>query len=313
MTTTFLSQDIWPEITNAVRATQKSCLAAVAYFGAGSSRRLPLPSGSCLVVDASDHAVGCGQTCPAELEKLLKRSVRIFSVPNLHAKVFVVAKTVYVGSANVSKNSAEQLIEAVVRSTEPSVVSAARQFVKDNCLHELSPELLKKLKMLYRPPQGGGGGKGHPKNTSSQPTLPRMLLAQLQPVDLSDREQQLHDEGLAVAKKHRKHPRIWETDDFRQPGKGAYRDGDVVIQVTDEGHGKVMVTPPANVIHVLPPQREGNKTVSFVYMEGPARKRRQLKPLAKSLGCTQKELRHDGVIRKQAFKRALLRAWAVTL
>jgi hypothetical protein len=225
----------------------------------------------------------------------------------------VVAKTAYVGSANVSQNSAEQLIEAVVRSTEPSVVGAARQFVKDNCLHELSPEVLKNLKAIYHPPQGGGGGKGGAKNTSRHPTLPRTLLAQLQLVDFSEREQQLHDEGLAVAKKQRKHPRTWETEDFRYFGQCRYVPGDVVIQVTDEGHGKMMVTPAANVIHVLPPQYEGNKTVSFVYMERPARKRRQLKALAQSLGCAQKELRRDGVIQKLSIKKALLKTWGVAL
>jgi len=313
MTTAFLSQDVWPEMTTAVRATKTSCLAAVAYFGEGASKRLPLPSGSSLVVDASDHAVGCGQTCPAELESLLKHSVRIFSVPNLHARVFVVAKTAYVGSANVSKTSAEQLIEAVVRSTDPSVVRAARQFVKDNCLHELSPEVLKRLKAIYRPPQGGGGGKGSAKKTSNRPVLPRVLLAQLQLVDWSDREQQHHDEGLAVANKQRKHPRTWETDDFRQLGKCKYQRGDVIIQVTDEGHGKMLVAAPGNVIHVTPPLHEGSKIVSFVYLERPARKRRQLKAVAKSLGCAQKALRRDGVIQKLTFKKALLKAWGTTL
>jgi hypothetical protein len=140
-----------------------------------------------------------------------------------------------------------------------------------------------------------------------------VLLAQLDLIDLSDREQQIHDDGLAEAKLHRKHPRSWETEDFRILGKGPYVEGDVVIQVTDEGRGRVMVTPPANVYHALPAQRVGNKSVSFVYMERPARKRRQLKSLARALGCAQKKLRQDGVIREQSFKNALLRALAVAL
>jgi len=69
--------------------SQEACAEAVAYFGAGSSGRLPLPSGSCLVVDASDYTVSGGLTCPADLEKLLNRGVDVYRVSNLHAKVFV--------------------------------------------------------------------------------------------------------------------------------------------------------------------------------------------------------------------------------
>ena len=312
MSTAFLSQGIWPEITKTVRASRKRCFVAVAYFGAGSSRRLPLPKGSLLVVDASKRAVASGQTCPADLTRLLNRGVSIYSVPNLHAKVFVVGRTAFIGSANVSKNSAEELIEAAVRTTDPSVVSTPRQFVLDHCLHELT-EVLKQLAAIYRPPQVPGGGRGRPRDTSSRPTLPRLLLAQLEREDWSEREPQLHDKGLVVAKKFREHPRSWVMDDFRQTGKCRYVVGDVVIQVTNEGNGRVMVTPPANVIHLLPPRREGNTTVSFVYLERPDRNRRQLQSLARALGCTRAELGRDRVIRNPDFKQALLKAWAVTL
>jgi hypothetical protein len=138
-------------------------------------------------------------------------------------------------------------------------------------------------------------------------------LAQLEREDWSEREQQLHDKGLVVAKKRRKHPRSWVLDDFRWSAKGPFVVGDVVIQVTDEGNGRVMVTPPANVVHVLPPRREGNRTVSFVYLERPDRNRRRLKPFARAVGCLQPELQRDRVIRNSGLKQALLKAWAVTL
>src|ERR1700692_1597824 len=115
MTSAFISKGVWHELTKTVRASGPRCFAAVAYFGAGGSRRLPLPSGSSLVVDASDRAGGCGQTCPADLQKLIDRGVTVYSVPNLHAKVFVVGRTAFVGSTNVSTRSADQLLEAVIR------------------------------------------------------------------------------------------------------------------------------------------------------------------------------------------------------
>ncbi len=139
MSTAFITRDIWPQLTKAVRDSPQSCAVAVAYFGKGAGKLLPLTKGSRLVVDASEHAVAAGQTCPADLAKLVKRGVKVYSVPNLHAKVFVLGRAAYIGSANASNRSASQLVEAVIRTTETSAVRAARQFVRDHCLHELTP------------------------------------------------------------------------------------------------------------------------------------------------------------------------------
>src|SRR5438034_685318 len=125
MSTAFVSKGIWPQLTKAVRGSRQRCAVAVAYCGAGASRLLPLPKGSRLVVDASERSVASGQTCPADLIKIVKHGVAVYSVPNLHAKVFVLGRAAYIGSANVSSRSASQLIEAVIRTTEPSAVRAA--------------------------------------------------------------------------------------------------------------------------------------------------------------------------------------------
>jgi hypothetical protein len=313
MSTAFLSQNIWPEITKTVLSSQKPCYVAVAYFAQDSSRRLPLPSGSRLVVDASKAAVASGQTCPADLAVLQKRDVRIYSVPNLHAKVFVMGRTAYIGSANVSENSAHGLIEAVIHTTEPSVVSDARDFVKEYCLHELGPETLKGLAAIYQPPKGGGRGPGPKDPSSVHPTLPRLLTASLTLVDMSEQDLKLEAKAKGVAKKRRKHPRSWQMDNFRYIGKCPFAEGDKVIQITDEGHDRIMVAPPADVIHVHPPEQQGNTTVTFVYLERPERKRRQLRAFARSVGCAQSKLRCNSVIRNPAFKQALLKAWSVTL
>jgi len=37
MSTTFVSQDVWPQLTKAVRGSRQPCAVAVAYFGAGAS------------------------------------------------------------------------------------------------------------------------------------------------------------------------------------------------------------------------------------------------------------------------------------
>lgn len=311
MSTDFITQDIWPQLTKATRDSRQRCAVAVAYFGAGAGRLLPLSKGSRLVVDASERAVASGQTCPADLIKLVKRGVAVYSVPNLHAKVFVLGRAAYIGSANVSSRSASHLIEAVVRTTDPGAVRAARRFVDDHCLHELTPTVLKRLATLYRPPLVPGGGRGQKKTTetSRRPTLPKTMLAQLHLEDWSDRDQSMHDYALTVAKKRREHPRSFELESFRHTGKCRYQRGDVVIQVTDEGDGKELVTPPGNVLHVRTRQ-DGKRQVSFIYLERPARRRRPVKTLARTLGRgALKKLRKNGEMRDAEFKQALLNTW----
>lgn len=313
MTTTFLSSDIWPQLEDAARTARVRCAVAVAYFGAGASKLLPLPKGSHLVVDASDGAVKSGQTCPADLLKMVERGVTVFSVPNLHAKVFVLGRTAFIGSANASNRSASQLVEAVIRTTEPGAVGAAREFVSGLCLHELTPEVLKRLGKLYVAPRIGGGkrGKKAPREKTPSPTLPRLLLAQLEREQLSESEQAIHDAGLPIAKKRRQHSRGFELESFWVTGTHPYKPGDVVFQVVDEGGGNVLVSPPGNVLYMRS-GRSGARNVTFVYLELPSRHRRQLRLLARILQCKQVQLYHDGVIRNKSFGRALLNYWAIT-
>jgi hypothetical protein len=313
MSTIFLSQDIWSKLTKTVRASRRGCDVAVAYFGAGAGRLLPLPKGSRLVVDASERAVASGQTSPADLSKLLKRGVIVYSVPNLHAKVFVLGNAAYIGSTNVSGRSESHLVEAAIRTTDPSAVLAARKFVQRHCLHELTPNVLKRLAKVYRPPRVPGGrrkNKGQVE-TSQRPTIPRVFLAQLHLEEWSDRDQALHDAAEVVATKRRKRPRSFELESFRQTGRCPYQRDDVVIQITNEGRGRVLVTPPGNVLHVRN-RRDRNRSVSFVYLERPVRRRRTINSVARAIGFSQKRLRRDGLIRNRAFAEVLLKTWAVT-
>lgn len=312
MSATLLTEDVWPDITRAVRNSSKPCFVAVAYFGSAGSRLLPLPANSRLIVDASEQAVSSGQTCPAELIKLLNRKVRIFSVPNLHAKVFVAGRSAYIGSTNASGRSASQLVEAVVKINEPNLVKSARRFIERHCAHELGPKSLERLTKLYRPPRAPKGvrGIGRIKRSSSSPILPKVFVAQMKLEDWSERDQALHDAALTVAKKRRKHPRTFEIDSFRCTGGCKYSRGDVVVQVTDEGFGRVLVTPPGTVLHVRT-RSDGNRRISFVYLECPRRRRRSVSRLAQALGHgALTQLRRDGAVRDGVFAQKLLNIWA---
>ena len=265
------------------------------------------------MVDASDGAVKSGQTCPADLLKMVGRGVTVYSVPNLHAKVFVLGRTAFIGSANASNRSASQLVEAVIRTTDPDAVGAAREFVSGLCLHELTPEVLKRLDKLYVPPRIAGGkrGKKAPRESVPSPTLPRLFLAQLERERLSESEQAIHDAGLPIAKKRRQHSRGFELETFWVTGKHPYEPGDVVFQVVDEGKGNLLVSPPGNVLYVRS-RWSGTRHLAFVYLERPSRNRRHLTLLARALHCARKRLKHDGVIRDKVLGRALLNYWAIS-
>lgn len=311
MSTEFIGDKAWARLRRANRKSRRPAAVAIAYFGEGGAQRLPLKKGSRLVIDASEAAVKNGQTCPEDLLELQKKGVRIFSIPNLHAKVYVFGSQAFVGSANVSSHSENALLEAMVRITDRTAVSSACEFVKGLCSHELGPEKLKRLAKLYRRPQWiqGNGINGHRSGRGPEPKLPRLLLAQLKRESWSDRDQATHDAALKVAKRRQVHPRTFELDSFRHTGKCPYLRDDVLVQVTDEGGGRILVDPPGNVLHIESRQY-GSRWVSFVYLEHPSRRRRYVKALARQLGYgTGKRLRKQGIVHDQQFAHALLNVW----
>lgn len=306
MTTRFISEDLWTTLTAAAKKNKRICHVAVAYFGQGGSKRLPLYPGSYLVVDASESTVKSGLTCPDELIELQKRGVKIFSVPNLHAKIYVIGRSAFIGSANVSGHSANTLVEALLCTTDPKAVSGARQFVIDSSIQEYGPEMLKELSKIYRPPHRPGGKR----MKAIKPVLPPLYLEQLCRTVYSDYEKKLYKEGLLLAKKNRQHSRGFELDYFVLDGNCRYKLGDVIIQVTDEGKGKVFVSPPGNVLNVRTGQDDSGQVSSIVYLECPVKKRRALKTISRQLGRWPSKLfRKNGVVHTKSFARDLLNLW----
>src|SRR6266849_1013159 len=137
MSLRLMTTGIWDALAKAARRSKKPAHVAVAYFGKGAADLLPLPAGSRLVVDASEAAVKSGQTHPADLERMRRRKATIYSVQNLHAKVFAFDKAIFIGSANASKHSAKTLQEAVFFTTDAAIGRTARGFIKGLCLEPL--------------------------------------------------------------------------------------------------------------------------------------------------------------------------------
>src|SRR5688572_22041220 len=75
--------------------------AAVAYVT--SDQYVEFKEDDLLVVDASDMAIACGETDREVLTRAFSRGVRLYSLPDLHAKLFVFDDTAVIGSANLSE------------------------------------------------------------------------------------------------------------------------------------------------------------------------------------------------------------------
>jgi PLD-like domain len=308
MAITLLTDHVWQTLTAATKARVKPAV-AVAYFGQGAAKLLPLPNGSRIVVDASEGAVKSGQTCPAELIKLLKRGVRIYSRKNLHAKIFVFGSKVFVGSANASLHSAHTLREAMLVTTDRNAIAAAREFIRELCIQEIGPETLSRLAKLYRPPRLPGGNRQRPKTKRvNSNDLPRVRLEQLHleeaPIESKDAEAA----GRKIAVKRMRMPRRHELENFWCAGMSPIARGDIVIQVTNEGGGKRMVSPPGTVVNVRK-WRNAKRKLAFVYVEVPQRRRTSLAKLAKALGHGwKKRLHREGPMRRD-LAHHLLQTW----
>lgn len=125
--TEFVGADLWTRIRReSDSASHRS--AAVAY--ATDATAITFARGDIVVVDASDAAIAGGRTSVEALQRLLEREVRLYSVPNLHAKVFVFDATVIAGSSNLSAASQQTLIEAAVCTRDPQVARQATNFIE---------------------------------------------------------------------------------------------------------------------------------------------------------------------------------------
>ena len=247
MSTEFIGNDIWSSIRTEAKQYQGKSFVAVAYFGTGASKRLPLKKGSILVVDATDKAVKSGQTNPSELKKLQDKGVRIFSSPNLHAKVFVFGEVAFVGSTNVSENSEDVYSEASIRCEQISVVSQARQFVRSLAINEMGPSRLEKLVKVYNSRKRSGAG---PKKKKKQ-IGPRFFVVRLTEDEEDEDDREEIDAGKEIAKKLISSTRTHEVNYFWNRSKSNnYRSGDAVLQVMLNDFGKILyIIPPAEYLY----------------------------------------------------------------
>src|SRR5881394_1776589 len=105
-----LTGDIWKKV-NEIVAIDQNKIVAIAYV---TSVNLQLKKGDVLICNASESAIKNGETSAKTLEDYLNKGVEIYTHSTLHCKIFLSNDYLVLGSANLSNNSAERLVESAV-------------------------------------------------------------------------------------------------------------------------------------------------------------------------------------------------------
>jgi hypothetical protein len=123
--------DVLSAVEGAVRSGRR-VTAAIAYVGPDAADHLPLADGDVIVVNGSPNAIATGATSVRAIRRWHNAGAAVFSHGRVHAKVIVVGRTAYVGSANLSARARSgHIIEAATVSTDSTLVSEVRAFVRD--------------------------------------------------------------------------------------------------------------------------------------------------------------------------------------
>jgi hypothetical protein len=306
MSSRLLTTDLWPRLTRLVEESSKA-LVAVAYFGRGASRLLPLKAGSVLVVDLSEAAVRAGQTCPAEVMKLMRAGVEVHSCANLHAKVFVFPRRAVVGSNNASQHSETALVEAAVETTDPEAVGQAREFVTSLRGEHVDPDAARRLSKLYRPPQLPGGGK------TKVPAHPPLWVVPLACMEWDKIDRRSNRLALPEAREKLGNSEHFKLDRFLWYGGGFRRPlqaGELVIQVYTTGQ-RIRLYPAARVLLVRDYKARGQSR-RLVYLRLPKVAARPLKQVQERLGTAGAvllKLNAPRLIQDRKAAHALLQLW----
>lgn len=226
-----ITENVWEHISKRANAN-KNRYVAVAYLGKNASKYLRLESGDVLVVDASESSIKSGSTNPSEIEKYINNGVELYSHENLHSKVFVLGNLALIGSANVSGNSANVLTECMVEFKNAETVSAARGFVRSLMLEPLSPEYVKYLKTIYKPPKV----KGNKNNKRTRKHNGNALWVQkLHEYDFTETEQEAYDIGEEKVKNQITDDEKYQIDSVRYKNNTTLAKkamiGDIIIRV----------------------------------------------------------------------------------
>ena len=255
MTSFLTSKQIWEEIEQRTKKS-KRIYAAVAYIGIRGSSLLHLKKGDKLVCDMSLTAVKQGITNPFEIQNFIKRGVEVFSRDNLHAKMIVFNDaTLIVGSANITNNSKNNLIEAGLITHDPVSIQRAKDYIARLCTEPVRNEYLKRCLTLYKPPKyKPSKEKLQGKERSQGEEIQYWFLGTVSEINIPDGECSSIEKAEEYASRKLKNPKSTEVDWIRYKNKPSYLDkiheGDWIIYKFQWKDKSIDVFPPHQVLAI---------------------------------------------------------------
>lgn len=262
---------LWARIAALARRNRGRNLVAVPYVSAGASKLLKLGRGDVLLSALTKANSRSGAVCPAELRKLSERGVHLYQQADLHAKVYLLGRTLIVCSANLSGPSRDRLDETGVLSTERSCVREARAWFRARLTQPVMPKWLKECERVYRPPRNPVGGRGS-RNGPDVPAM-RVWLMHVSPIDPPDEEATTRKAGEAIARQRK--TRGTSLEWLRFTGRPRFldraSDGDAIVQVWEEARGQGLeVYPLARLLHHRMGRSGQKGRVVYLWIEVPS-------------------------------------------
>lgn len=235
MKTNFLTDDIWKTIKT-LSDTSRKTKVAVAYFGTGASKLINLKKGDVLLVSMTIGNVKAGQVNPSEIEIIFKKGVQIYTLINLHAKIFLFDKSVIVGSTNASFNSADTLIEAAILTDDKKAIKDAEEFFLENCVEKVESDYIKLCKSKYNPPKFLGAKSKRTTHKFKGRLSPLWVLSTTQMKnDYHPEDVKIYDKKLPTFENKLKDKKKFEVNKIYYPINhrviSEIKTGDIIVQI----------------------------------------------------------------------------------
>lgn len=263
--------EVWKTILSASRAARGRRYVATPYLTEGMGKALGLQKGDVLICALNPGNAKRGATDPREAAKLQQRGVRLYSSDNLHAKIYLLGRKAIVGSANLTRNSRDELDEAATLLRDPADVRAVKAWFEARLHSVVQSEWLQACLAAYRPPQSPGSPRrGRPVRRQRQS---HVLLASLVPREDSEQEERWLEADERIARKRLEHPRQSVTENFRWHGNREFARGDEIIQILKDGRD-IWVHPHGRVVLVRRRKGPSGGTRQYVHVEMPKSYRR---------------------------------------
>lgn len=261
---------VWTAMQAACDRRQRKYI-AVSYLGDGAVELLNLAEGDCLVTDLSDATVKAGATNPREaLRALVDYGVDLYSVENLHAKAIVCESTVIIGSANASRHSERDLLEACAVITEPKTAKRVEKWIRALCGERVGKDSLKrKIKLMPKRRGARGNKRVKTKRADNVPTHAPLWLVSTRPVDEFFAEHSASVEERTSRLRNHRARRGYDVTSWQWTGGGRFatsvKAGDQIIEVKGDPN-PMRVCEPQTVLKVEKRHHNG-RVVRYIYLE----------------------------------------------